>query len=187
MEKPDRTDMEQEGPNREDGLSQTQLSCLLAILNEAQQTIRAYDTKAQIMGIGFIFAVTIFSSVPKNLPVEREFGLLYLIGGFALLIGPVALFGAVLYPSRRRAPETSLGVSPVLGYFYFMSDGDKEFNAFLRDIDAADWKAELAYEITRLSALRDLKRRRFLMAMFAAGASFALILLNDVLKLSGIT
>jgi hypothetical protein len=161
------------------------LTSLLASLNEVQQTIRAYDTKAQIMGVGFIFSITMVGKLLENLPVAREYDLGYLIGGFLLLIGPVTLFGMVLYPSRRSAPETETDGSRVRGCFYFVSDGARDFRSFVDDIDKADWKVELAYEITRLSALRDLKRRRFLMAMFAAGGSFAAILLANVLKLGG--
>ncbi len=52
---------------------------------------------------------------------------------------------------------------------------------------ATGWKTQLAYEITRLSVLRDLKRRRFILAMLASGASLAVILIGNILKLSGVT
>ncbi len=168
-------------------LSQTELSCLLATLNEAQQTIRAYDTKAQIVGVGFIFSVTMISRILENLPVERLFDVAYVIGGFVLLIGPVALFGSVLYPTRRTAPKTQSDASQIRKNFYFSSANGRDLTSYLRDIDNVDWRAELAYEITRLSGLRDLKRRRFLSALFAAGGSFTLILIANVLKLAGIT
>ncbi len=62
-----------------------------------------------------------------------------------------------------------------------------DLDTFRQNIDAVDWKSELVYEIIRLSALRNLKRKRFLLAMFASGASFALILAGQILKLSGVT
>lgn len=161
------------------------LTCLLASLNEVQQTIRAYDTKAQIMGVGFIFSVTMIGRLLENLPIAREYDLGYLVVGFLLLVGPVALFGSVLYPSRRSAPRTDQGAAVVRGCFYFAGDDGKDLQGVLEDIDKADWKVELAYEISRLSALRTLKRRRFLTALFAAGGSFALILLANMLKLGG--
>ena len=165
-------------------LGLTALSCLLATLNEAQQTIRAYDTKAQIMGVGFIFAIAMVSRLLEHLPIDREFGLFHLLTGFVLLIGPVALFGAVLYPSRRTAQTNA---SDARGCFYYVGVGAKDLDAYVRDVEGADWKLELAHEIGRLSALRDLKRKRFLVAMFTAGVSFALILLNPTLNLAGIT
>jgi hypothetical protein len=52
--------------------------------------------------------------------------------------------------------------------------GGKIFGDLKADVSgglaAADRKTVLAYEITRLSVLRDLKRRRFILAMFASGA-----------------
>jgi hypothetical protein len=168
-------------------VNSTQLSCLLAALNEIQLTIRAYDTKAQIMGVGFIFSVTMIGRLLENLDFEREFGLGFLIVGFILLLGPVALFGSVLSPTRRTSPVTLSGPSAVRHCLYFRSDGDRGLKDYLEDIESADWKSELAYEIIRLSALRDLKRARFLTAMFASGGSFAIILITNALKLSGAT
>ena len=166
-------------------LSPPALTCLLASLNEVQQTIRAYDTKAQIVGVGFIFSVTMISRLLEDLPVARTYDLGYLFFGFLLLVGPVALFGAVLHPSRRSAPETEKDGTVISGCFYFVGDDKRDFRSILADIDKADWKAEIVYEITRLSALRALKRKRFLTAMFAAGGSFAVILFANMLKLHG--
>lgn len=167
-------------------INQTQLTCLLASLSEVQQTIRSYDTKAQIMGVGFIFSVTMISRLLANLQIDREFGMGYLVVGFLLLIGPVALYGAVIFPSRRSAPQLADTAVPVQGLFYIKSDVAIDVNTFRDHLDAADWTSELAYEIMRLSALRDLKRRRFLFAMYASGVSFSLIFMGNFLKLSGI-
>jgi hypothetical protein len=95
------------------------LTSLLSSLNEVQQTIRAYGTKAQIMGVGFIFSITMVGKLLENLPVAQQYDLGYLIGGFLLLIGPVALFGTVLYPSRRSAPKTETDGSKVRRLFLF--------------------------------------------------------------------
>ncbi len=46
---------------------------------------------------------------------------------------------------------------------------------------------ELAYEGTRLSVLRDLKRRRVILAMLASSAGFAVILIGNIVKLSAVT
>jgi len=36
-------------------------NCILAALKEVQDTVRAYDTKAQIVGVGFIFTMALSS------------------------------------------------------------------------------------------------------------------------------
>lgn len=161
----------------------TTRACLLAGLNEAQQTIRAYDTKAQIVGIGFLFSVTMISNLLKNLDVERTYDLGYLLGGFLFLIGPIVLFGAVLYPSRRFSPALSEQVPGTRQCLYFAANGERSPQAFLADVDGADWKAEIIYETVKLSMLRDIKRKRFICAMSAAGVSFAVILIANILKL----
>lgn len=162
------------------------LTCLRAVLSEAEQNIRAYDTKAQIMGVGFIFSVTMISVVLEKLPIERSYDLLYLIGGFIVLMGPVALFGAVLYPTRRTAPVIDSDRSGVTRCMYFTSEDGRDAARYSRDVAGADWAREIVYEITRVSALRDLKRRRFIRAMMASAASFAMILLASGIKLAGL-
>jgi hypothetical protein len=37
-------------------------------LSEAQTTVRAYDTKAQIVGVGYLFAMNLVSGVDRLLP-----------------------------------------------------------------------------------------------------------------------
>ncbi|MGB0694578.1 MAG: hypothetical protein ACPGOY_02945 [Rhodospirillaceae bacterium] len=167
------------------------IQCLLAALNEVQQTIRAYDTKAQIVGVGFIFSISMIGPILQQMQVTRTYDLGFLIGTFVFLIGPVVLFGSVLYPTRRTAPEitsqaTGLATgktAAVHGFFYVPGDGNTDIAADLAKLEGVDWRAEILYELSRLSALRALKRRRFLRAMTAAGISFLLILLTQGLKL----
>lgn len=165
---------------------QMQLTCLLASLGEVQQTIRSYDTKAQIMGVGFIFSVSMISRFLANLQVDHDYGIGYLVVGFLLLIGPVALYGAVIFPSRRSAPKLIDTPVPIQGLFYVKSEGVSDLDTFNQKLKDADWTSELTYEIVRLSALRDMKRKRFLIAMFASGGSFALIFLGEFLKIAGV-
>lgn len=42
--------------------------------NEAQATVRAYDTKAQIVGVGYIFALGIVGQVFDELGSKTEMG-----------------------------------------------------------------------------------------------------------------
>jgi len=41
------------------GTDKNTLAFLMASLKEVQDTVRAYDTKAQIVGVGYIFAIGI--------------------------------------------------------------------------------------------------------------------------------
>ncbi len=155
-------------------MDETERTCLLATLAEAQTMIRAYDTKAQIVGVGFIFSITMIRGLIENLPVAPDYDLMYLVAGFVLLLGPPVLFGSVLYPTRHNAPEVLHGLLS-RGVMY-MSGPNIDVEAFLRNADAADWRREIVNEIARVSALRDMKRRRFILGLLASGFSFANIL-----------
>lgn len=49
-------------------------------LAEAQQTVRAYDTKAQIVGVGYIFALGIVFRLGELLPKVERSDVLLVIG-----------------------------------------------------------------------------------------------------------
>ena len=49
---------------------------VLAALKEVQDTVRAYDTKAQIVGVGFIFSIGIITGLGERLPAMADFSAL---------------------------------------------------------------------------------------------------------------
>jgi len=50
-----------------------QITFLMSALEEAQSSIRAFDTKAQIVGIGYIFTVGIITSIGSMNPDKVPF------------------------------------------------------------------------------------------------------------------
>ena len=62
----------------------------------------------------------------------------------------------------------------------------KNVDSYLSDIEHCDIKAELGYELMKVSALRELKRIRFLRALFASSLSFIAIFILQVLRSAGI-
>ena len=46
--------------------------CMLAALKEVQDTVRAYDTKAQIVGVGFIFTIGVIVNIGSRLPDQPD-------------------------------------------------------------------------------------------------------------------
>jgi len=81
------------------------LPFLMASLKEVQDTVRAYDTKAQIVSVGYIFAINIIFNLGDRIGNMPELGVLTISLAWLFFISPIALFGAVLYPSRKVAPE----------------------------------------------------------------------------------
>ena len=55
-------------------------------------------------------------------------------------------------------------------------------DAYLATVDAGDPKKEIAYEILKTAGLREIKRRRFLRALWAAAMSFVLLFILQVLR-----
>ncbi|MEM7540694.1 MAG: hypothetical protein AAF384_03800 [Pseudomonadota bacterium] len=147
----------------------------MASLSEAQQTIRAYDSKAQIMGIGFIFAMTMISRLLENFAIEWRYSVMELVLGFTVLVGPVALCGAVLYPTRATVTHGDDHAGRLKGCLFVDGHQPNTTGQFLADVLTADWHLELTDELFRTSELRAIKRTRFLRAVWAAGLSFVVI------------
>ena len=155
--------------------------CMLSALKEVQDTIRAYDTKAQIVGVGFIFSIGIITAFAgRFLPKDVEAEPLLVVLFWILAIGPIVMFGAVLYPTRKIAPRLGDRIQTVNFLYYYRPERSEGLNEYIRDLQDADWVSEIGYEIVKLSGLRDLKRRRFLWALSAAGASYVLAAASQI-------
>lgn len=77
------------------------LSLLRDSLAECQSTVRSYDAKAQIVGIGYIFAMGIIGEWEALLNSGGDdINLLWVIIAWTIVMLPIILFGFVLYPSR---------------------------------------------------------------------------------------
>ena len=86
---------------------------LLAALQEAQSVVRSYDTKAQIVGVGYILALNLVLHFGDLLPTHAPLGPLFFAAVWGIVIMPILQFGQVLYPSRTRAEKELLAKSPV--------------------------------------------------------------------------
>ncbi len=148
-------------------------SFLYAALKEAQDNIRTYDTKAQIVGIGFIFTIGMATRFNTWNAIPTEWQNWAILITWVLIIIPVVLFGAVLYPTRRYAPSVMRNKELVKGMFYMNQvESVADYVSQLNDMDT---EQELAYELLKVSYLRDLKRRHFLNALLSASISLVLL------------
>ena len=92
------------------------------------------------------------------------------------------MFGSVLYPSRSMAPKLGTRVQNLQRSFYLLEERYPTLDDFIAALDRSDWKIEIAYEIQKLSLLRDIKRRRFVWALRITGTSYALMLFVQLLR-----
>lgn len=159
---------------------------LMATLREAQDTVRSYDTKAQIVGVGYIFALGIVLRSGGHIPVPMEYAAWYVFAGWAIVILPIIMYALVLYPSRvdkiamKRAPEN------VAGAMYFDPRRFANVDAYTQAVANADWLREAVFEIIKVSDIRDVKRVRFLRAMYWTGGSLFMLFLSQMLRAGGI-
>ncbi len=161
-------------------------NCMLAALKEVQDTVRAYDTKAQIVGVGFIFTIGVIMNIGARLPNQPEFNTLMLILVWILAIGPIILFGVVLFPSRSIDPIIGDEAEDVRQNYYVATAIQNNLSTYLRNIEACDWRQEIAYEIMKVSNLRDKKRSRFILALYASAFSFMVVIGLQILNTLGI-
>ncbi len=162
--------------------AQQSLSLLRDSLAEAQTTVRAYDTKAQIVGVGYIFALGVVGGFEALLPKASELNPLSLSVACGAIL-PILLFGYVLHPSRKSVkklanqseatPEHVLYVDPTkLG----------SVKALKEAVGRCDPITEVSVELLKVSQLRELKRRRFLRALYSATVVFLFIFATHFIR-----
>jgi len=161
------------------------LTVLLASLQEVHNTIRSYDTKAQVVSIGFIFSLGLITTISSLAPELPRFNFILVCFSWLLGILPIVMFGLVLYPSRSMAPKLGTRVQNLQRSFYLLEERYPTLDDFIAALDKSDWKIEIAYEIQKLSLLRDMKRKRFVWALRITGTSYALMLLVQLLRAAG--
>ena len=166
-----------------DPSTQQSLSLLRDSLAEAQATVRAYDTKAQIVGVGYIFALAIVENFEALLPKASELNLLTLSVACAAIL-PILLFGFVLYPSRKSA-EKFAGQSEATPEHVLYVDPTKlgSVKELIEAVGRCDPIKEVSFELVTVSRLRELKRRRFLRALFSAAVVFPFIYATHFIRM----
>ncbi len=163
--------------------AQQSFSLLRDSLTEAQTTVRAYDNKAQIVGVGYILALGVVGRFETLLPNASEMTPLT-VSVACVAILPILLFGFVLHPSRKSAekfadqseatPENVLYVDPAkLGSVKALEEAAAR----------CDPIKEVSFELLTVSQLRELKRRRFLRALFLAGVVFLFIFATHFIRI----
>ena len=155
---------------------------LLASLKTVEDAVKNYDTKSQIVGVGYIFAINVGFTVSAMIPGRVELNIFSLFLAWMITILPVFLFGAVLYPTRRLAPKLENRSSDANHVFYVRSESNGGVEEHLSCVQDSDLELEMTYEILKLSGLRDLKRIRFLRALFTAGFGFFTLFIVQLLR-----
>lgn len=150
------------------------LQLLKDSLSETQMSVRAYDTKAQIVGVGYIFALNVIGQISAQMPTHASISTLTIAIAWIIVIMPIVLFGYVLYPVRKSAlnADNKDGSEHML---FFHPERYRNPAALIEAADNCDPKHEVAYELLKMSELRESKRQRFIRGLIGAGLAFAVL------------
>ncbi len=172
--------------NREMNPSAQQSLCLLRdSLAEAQTTVRAYDTKAQIVGVGYAIALGVVGRFETLLPKASELNLFNLLVACVAIL-PLLLFGFVLHPSRRTVKKLAKQSEATPEHVHYVDPTKLGSVEALREaVDRCDPINEVSVELLKVSQLREVKRRRFLRALFATAVAFIFIYATHFIRVFG--
>jgi hypothetical protein len=151
---------------------------LLAAVQEAQSAVRSYDTKAQIVGVGYILALNLVLHFGDLLPTRAPLGPLFFSVVWGVVMLPILQFGQVLYPSRMRAErelfaKTSCGSEQRI--FYVDPGIFRDLKDFVHKALTSDWTSVLAAELLKTSRVRIIKQARFRRGLMMAVLSFIVL------------
>lgn len=158
------------------------LDILRDALAEAQTTVRSYDTKAQIVGVGYVFALGIVGRLGELLPDVGEVGMEVVVVSWAVVILPILLFGYVLHPTRKTAPHVADPRAELNSVLYIDPAKLDSVEAVKVAVAECDPESEYAFELIKVTKLRELKRKRFLRALFAAAVGFLFLFGSQVIR-----
>ena len=147
-----------------------------AALQEAQSVARSYDTKAQIVGVGYILALNLVLHFGDLLPTHAPIGPLFFAAVWGIVIMPILQFGQVLYPSRTRAEKElngkMSGAAAVPPIYYVDPSSFADVRELVHLALKSDWTSVLAAELLKTSRARIIKQTRFRRALMMTLVSF---------------
>lgn len=161
------------------------ISCIKHAIEDTQDTIRAYDTKAEILGILLTLAI----GITNYTLFEHSTGCVktFLLGSWSIAIVAIVVAGFVLYPKKNPFKNIALGNYIPSGTYFLTNLSTSPQNTVIKLADMAintDWVSELMYENMKLSAIRDYKHTYFNWALRLSGVTIILIIVSIIILAS---
>jgi hypothetical protein len=143
------------------------LKCVLA---ENQETIRAFDTKSEILAVVLTLIVGVIQlAFPDSRHIQDTVFHTAINCLSAAGLVALAFVGFVLYPSRRPAERINLGSVKPKHAWYVTLNADLTVSKFLAQVKTTDWGSEIAYEVCKTAAIRDRKSYWFRWSLWVSG------------------
>lgn len=160
--------------------SDVTVECLLHAVADAQGTIRAYDTKAEVLGILLTLAVGItnFTLLQETLgPLSQAL----LVVSWVIGLIAIVFLGLVLHPKSKLFKDIKYGnYSPTGAYFLagVTASPETTIASLAERAASTDWVSELTFENMKLSLIREHKDGVFKTALRLSGVTVVLTTLS---------
>lgn len=157
------------------------LSCLQHSIEDSQGTIRAFDAKAEVLGV----LLTLALGITNFALLEKAEVLTKLFIGSAWVFGVASMvyLGAVLHPKRNIFQSIDMGGYMPQGTYFWLPDTPNSRLSIKDRAEKAlgtDWVVELTYENVKLALIRDWKYKCFKKALYWAGGALLCVAVSIV-------
>lgn len=164
------------------GNDEITLSCLQHAIEDTQGSIRAYDAKAEVLGILLTLALGLTNfSLFIDKATDLSIGLL----GTCWIVGLIALLqlGTVLHPQKNLFKPLVMGSFIPKGTYFLVNVTSTPISDLISKAQSTDWIAELTYENVKLSLIRDYKHCRFIRSLYLSGVVLLFIIATVMCRL----
>lgn len=152
------------------------IDCLKHAIGDSQQTIRGYDTKAEILGLLLTLALAITNF--NHMQSMQGFGQLLVMASWLTSLIALGFLGLVLHPNMNNFKGLSFGTyTPTCVYFLHNVTGAASNSVSDLETKArsTDWTQELMYESMKLSLIREKKHKWFIRSLMLTAVTLLLV------------
>ena len=133
---------------------------LISALEDAQEVVRAFDVKAEILGVFLTLLVGLLGIQYHHSSDPALWERVLAAIGAATMLVSMGCLGGLLWPSKKVIDRLDLGdFRP--SHLYFLTKNDLN-NMSVADLasksKSVDWNTEIIWELAKVSVIRDRKR-----------------------------
>lgn len=154
----------------------TEVEVLLDAINDAQETIRAFDLKAEILTavLTLLVGMVAFAWHDQDSAALKTVDIIAIITAF----GAMGCLMGVLFPMNNPAENVKLGGYQPAGAYYVdrKKYADETVTDFAKKLAKVNWVEELSFELMKVSSIRQRKHDWFSNATAASAISFLALL-----------
>ncbi|MGH8371726.1 MAG: hypothetical protein ACRETO_03215 [Gammaproteobacteria bacterium] len=156
---------------------EAEIEVLLDAIRDVQDTIRAFDLKAEILTgiLTLLVGLVAFAWQDVNTSSQRILDVVVIIAAF----GAMGCLMSVLLPMANPAEKVQRGSYKPAGVYFLTKEKLKTetVSEIAKKLPDIKWREELVYELMKVSYIRQRKHHWFTLAIIVSTVSFAALLL----------